>query len=321
MSIDKSTLFQKEKISEIVDTIEGEIQKLFESEKYKDYLRTMSKFHSYSLNNILLIVYQKPEATLVAGYNKWKTEFSRNVKKGEKGIKIFAPVPYKVKKNKGKVDPETKEAILGSNGNQLTETVEFVRQNFKLVSVFDVSQTEGKELPTLATDLAGDVLQYTAFLEALRCASNVPIRFEDISGTASGYYQLIDKEIVIREGMSQVQTISTIIHEIAHSRLHDIDTIIKEGTEEKTKNTKEVEAESISFAVCSYYGIETGGNSLSYIANWSSGKQLEELRSSLEVIRKTSSELIKAIDDNFVLELEDEELCVEDDFIEMNLFG
>lgn len=302
MAENQTKTSQKERLKEITDSIETGIKEMFESDKYKSYLQTMSRFHNYSLNNTMLIAMQKPDATLVAGYNKWKNSFSRNVKKGEKGIKIIAPVPYKVKEEREKLDPQTKAPMLDGNGKVIMEEIENVRPAFRVVSVFDVSQTEGKEIPSLASDLVGDVKHYEIFIEALKRTSQVPIEIKPITNGSDGYYHLEDKSISIREGMSEVQTISAIVHEIAHSKLHDYELQkMSEDTEpiKKDRNTEEVEAESISFAVCSYYGIETAENSLGYIANWSKNKELKELKSSLGLIGKTSSELITSIDKHF----------------------
>lgn len=295
---------QKERLKEITDSIETGIKDMFESDKYKTYLQTMSRFHKYSLNNTMLIAMQKPDATLVAGFNKWKDGFGRNVKKGEKGIKIIAPVPYKVKEEREKLDPVTKVPLLDKDGKIQIEEVERQIPTFRVVSVFDVSQTEGKEIPSLVNNLVGNVEHFDAFMEALKRTSPVPIEIKLITNGADGYYHLEDKTISIREGMSEVQTISATVHEIAHSMLHSKEMQKQaENTEieivPKDRNTEEVEAESISFAVCNYYGIETAENSLGYIANWSKGKELKELKSSLDLIGKTSSELITSIDKHF----------------------
>ncbi|WP_317854855.1 YodL domain-containing protein [Chakrabartyella piscis] len=296
----------KERLKEITDSIETGIKDMFESEKYQSYLRTMSRFHKYSFNNKMLISMQNPNATLVAGYNKWKDQFSRNVKKGEKGIKIIAPTPFKVKEEREKLDPLTKAPLLDANGKIELEEVERQIPMFRVVSVFDVSQTEGKEIPSLVSSLDGSVEQYEIFIEALKRTSTVPIKFAALSDDTDGYYHLQDKTITIREGMSEVQTISAIVHEMAHSRLHDyeLQKLEQQGEdappiEKKNRNTEEVEAESISFAVCSYYGIETGANSFGYIANWSKDKELSELKASLETIGTTSSALITSLDKHF----------------------
>ena len=298
----------KERLKEITDSIETGIKELFESDKYKSYLQTMSRFHKYSLNNTMLISMQKPDATLVAGFNKWRDGFSRYVKKGEKGIKIIAPTPYKIKEEREKLDPQTKAPILDASGKVQTEEVEIQIPMFRVVSVFDVSQTEGEPLPTLASNLTGNVEQFEVFMEAVKRTAPVPIEIKPMSEDTDGYYHIEDKRIAIREGMSEVQTISAAIHEVAHSLLHNREMEKelqaqqcenKKPMKPKDRNTEEVEAESISFAVCSYYGIQTAENSLGYIATWSKGKELAELRASLETINKTSSVLISGIDTHF----------------------
>ena len=297
----------KERLKEITDSIETGIKELFESDKYVQYLKTMSRFHSYSLNNTLLIAMQKPDATLVAGFNKWRDQFSRYVKKGERGIKIIAPTPYKVKKEQEKIDPVTHAPMLDDHGKIQTEEVEVKIPMFKVVSVFDLSQTEGEPLPALASDLTGDVNQYKIFMEALKRSSPVPITFENMETGKDGYFSSREQRIALREGMSEVQTVAAAIHEIAHSKLHNYETekqAIKEDEgapipTPKDRRTEEVEAESIAFAVCTYYGIKTDENSFGYIASWSKGKELPELRSSLELINKTASALIGDIDRHF----------------------
>lgn len=298
----------KERLKEITDSIEAGIKELLESDKYKSYLQTMSRFHKYSLNNTMLISMQKPDATLVAGFNKWRDGFSRYVKKGEKGIKIIAPTPYKIKEEREKLDPQTKAPILDASGKVQTEEVEIQIPMFRVVSVFDVSQTEGEPLPTLASNLTGNVEQFEVFMEAVKRTAPVPIEIKPMSEDTDGYYHIEDKRIAIREGMSEVQTISAAIHEVAHSLLHNREMEKelqaqqcenKKPMKPKDRNTEEVEAESISFAVCSYYGIQTAENSLGYIATWSKGKELAELRASLETINKTSSVLISGIDTHF----------------------
>lgn len=298
----------KERLKEITDSIEAGIKELFESDKYKSYLQTMSRFHKYSLNNTMLISMQKPDATLVAGFNKWRDGFSRHVKKGETGIKIIAPTPYKIKEEREKLDPQTKAPLLDASGKVQTEEVEIHIPMFRVVSVFDVSQTEGEPLPTLASNLTGNVEQFEVFMEAVKRTAPVPIEIKTMAEDTDGYYHIEDNRIAIREGMSEVQTISAAIHEVAHSLLHNREMEkelqaqqgeSKKPMKPKDRNTEEVEAESISFAVCSYYGIQTAENSLGYIATWSKGKELAELRASLETINKTSSELISGIDTHF----------------------
>lgn len=389
----------KQRLKEITDSIEANIQSLFQSEKYADYLRTMSRFHKYSLNNTMLIHMQKPDATLVAGYNKWEQKFNRRVKRGEKGIRIIAPTPFKKKIEQEKLDPDTKLPMRDADGNIIMEEKDITIPMFKPVTVFDVSQTEGDPLPTLASDLKGDVKHYEIFMEALRRSSPVPMEVKPISGDMDGFFSYNDQSITLRSGMSEVQTISAAVHEITHAKLHNVkeklrvddkeqyqeielfdkpalfsngrvdrtklpeglfaydlrgsdndpgapvtveprvvvnhagsvilaepldlgednylvlgdemnfvggDTTLKNFYEQshpekvkKDRNTEEVEAESVSFAVCSYYGIETGDNSFGYIASWSKGMELKELRSSLELINRTADGLISDIDRNF----------------------
>ncbi len=396
----------KERLKDITDSIERGIQDLFQSDKYGEYLRTMSRFHHYSVNNTMLIYMQKPDATLVAGFNKWRDQFERNVMKGERGIKIIAPTPFKKKIEQEKLDPDTKMPMLDSDGKVIIEEKEIKIPMFKPVTVFDVSQTEGKPLPQLASDLSGNVQNYEVFMEALRRSSPVPIDIKPIHDGSDGFFSLDNQSITIREGMSEIQTVSAVVHEIAHSKLHnqkkiaepkdaekyqeveifDVPGLFSNGriadedipkglfrydlrgsdddpgmpvtvenhvtvnhagsiltaqpldlgedgrlylTEEeglnfvggdisayrffneqlKDRNTEEVEAESISFAVCAYYGIATGENSFGYIAAWSKDKELKVLRESLETINKTSSELITDIDRHYgeiVKELETE---------------
>ena len=297
----------KDRMREIVDSIENGIKELFESDKYQQYLSTMSRFHRYSVNNTMLIYMQRPDATHVAGFNKWRDQFGRNVLKGEKGIRIIAPTPYKKKVEEIKTDPETNAPVLDADGKAIIEEKEIRIPMFKVVSVFDVSQTAGKPLPQLAADLSGNVQQYEVFMEALRRASPVPIEIKPVAHDTDGFFSIKAQSITIRAGMSEVQTVCAAVHEIAHAKLHDYEhmteladdgeTILVPG--EKSRNTEEVEAESISYAVCQYYGIETGENSFGYIATWSKGKELKELRASLETINKTASELITDIDRHF----------------------
>lgn len=299
-----------ERLKEITDSIEQGIKDLFESDKYMKYLRTMSRFHRYSLNNTVLIAMQRPDATLVAGFNRWRDQFGRNVMRGEKGIKIIAPTPFKKKIELEKIDPETRTPMLDKNGKVMTEEVEIKIPMYKVVSVFDASQTEGKPLPQLASNLTGDVQQYDIFMEALRRSSPVPIAFEEMQQNTDGYFSESGQRIAIRSGMSEVQTVSATIHEIAHSKLHNYEKArlvtaqideTAESPKPKDRRTEEVEAESVSFAVCAYYGIQTGENSFGYIANWSRDKELPELRASLETINRTASGLIDDIDRHFVV--------------------
>ena len=291
-----------DKLKEITDRLEQGITELFESERYKEYLRVMSKFHNYSFNNTLLIAMQKPDASLVAGFSSWKNNFGRSVMKGEKGIKIIAPSPFTVKQEVEKTDPQTGKPVIGKDGKPVTEEKEIKVPAYKVVSVFDVSQTEGRELPDIAVnELTGDVDRFKDFFAALEQASPVPVSFEKIEGGAHGYYHLEEKRIAIDEGMSDLQTLKTAIHEIAHAKLHDIDL---NAPKEKQKprvdrRTREVEAESVAYTVCQHYGLDTSDYSFGYVAGWSSGKELAELRGSLETIRNTAAEMINAIDGHF----------------------
>ena len=288
-----------ERMKEITDRLEAGIQALFESEQYKAYLTAMSKFHNYSFNNTLLIAMQKPDASLVAGFGKWRDDFERHVKKGEKGIKILAPSPYKVKKQMEKIDPATQKPVIGADGKPVTEEREIEIPAFRVVTVFDVSQTEGKEIPDIAvSELTGSVEQYQDFFAALEKTSPVPIAFESIEGGAHGYYHLEDKRIAIDEGMSELQTLKTAIHEIAHAKLHaiDKDAPATEQADRPDRRTREVQAESMAYAVCQHYGLDTSDYSFGYVAGWSSGRELSELKASLETIRKAANELITDID-------------------------
>ena len=357
---DKPT--NRERLQEITAGIEQGIKELFESERYRQYLSTMSRFHHYSVNNTMLIYMQRPDATLVAGFNKWKKQFERHVKKGEHGITIIAPTPYKKKIEEMKRDPDTHAPILDADGKAVMEEKEIEIPMFRPVKVFDVSQTDGKPLPELASSLSGTVPHYEAFLEALRRSAPVPIEFEPMAANMDGYFSSEQQRIAIREGMSEVQIVSAAVHETAHSKLHDpkkheaeptwkIVMVSEGGTKKdyrldfateaeaeqvaaedgwryvdenqfewsleveedltavkqaaKNRNTEEVEAESISYAVCQYFGIQTGENSFGYIASWSEGKELKELRASLETINKTSCELISDIERNY------KEICKE----------
>ena len=348
----------KDRLKEITASIEDGIKNLFQTDKYQQYLRTMSRFHKYSVNNTMLIYMQKPDATLVAGFNKWRDQFERNVMKGERGIKIIAPTPYKKKIEQEKLDPDTKLPMLDADGNVIIEEKTVQIPMYKVVSVFDLAQTDGKPLPMLATDLTGNVKNFDVFMEALKRSAPVPIAFEAMQHDMDGYFSGEDQRIAIREGMSEVQTVSATVHEIAHSKLHNKDmpevreqwklVMLSDGgtkkdftggfetraeaeaageksdwqyTDEnafvwrleveedtsiaefvkKSRSTEEVEAESVSFAVCAYYGIATGENSFGYIAGWSKDKELSELRASLESINKTASGLITDVDRNYAI--------------------
>ena len=357
---DKPT--NRERLQEITAGIEQGIKELFESDKYRRYLSVMSRFHRYSVNNTMLIYMQRPDATLVAGYNKWKNQFSRHVKRGEHGITIIAPTPYKKKIEEQKLDPDTKAPMLDKDGKVIMEEKEIEIPLFRPVKVFDISQTDGKPLPELAASLSGNVQNYEVFMEALRRSAPVPIEFEPMNANMDGYFSSDQQRIAIREGMSEVQTVSAAVHETAHSKLHDpkraepeptwkVVMVSDGGTKRdfsqgfateaeakqfaadadwrfvdenqfewrleveedhsaevqaaKDRHTEEVQAESISYAVCQYYGIQTADNSFGYIASWSQGKELKELRASLEVINKTAGELISDIDRHY------KEICKE----------
>ena len=293
---------QKDRLKEITDRLEQGILEVFESERYKEYLRVMSKFHHYSFNNTMLIALQKPDASLIAGFSAWKNSHGRTVKKGEKGIRIIAPAPFKVKQEMEKLDPKTNMPLIGADGKAVTEEKEITIPAYKVVSVFDVSQTEGKELPSIGVNkLTGDVSQYEDFFTALKKASPVPIALEHIEGSAHGYYHLAEKRIAIDDNMSELQTLKTAIHEIAHAKLHDIDLNAPKEEKENHPNqrTREVEAESVAYTVCQHYGLDTSDYSFGYVAGWSSGKELSELKGSLETIRLAASELIDSIDGHF----------------------
>ena len=355
----------RDRLKEITASIEDGIKELFQSETYAQYLQTMSRFHHYSVNNQVLIHMQKPDATLVAGFNKWKNQFGRNVIKGEHGIKIIAPTPFKKKIEQEKLDPDTQLPMLDEDGKIITEEKTIQIPMYKPVTVFDVSQTEGKPLPQLAHDLSGNVANYDVFMEALRRSSPVPISIEVMRGGMDGYFDLEHQDIAIRKGMSEVQTVSAVIHEMAHALLHNQKTadepapswnvvMVSEGgtkrvlssgfkteaeaekfaesenwryvdenefewhleveeatpevkVKELSRSTEEVQAESISYAVCAYYGIATGENSFGYIASWSKDKTLPELRESLEVISKTADGLINDIDGHYAAILKERE--------------
>ena len=296
----------REQLKEITDRIEAGIRDIFESgdmEKYRNYLRTMSRFHNYSLNNQALIHLQRPDATLVAGYNRWRDKFSRHVLRGEKGITIIAPTPYKKKIEQEKLDPDTKLPILDADGKVMTEEKEIEIPMFRPVKVFDYAQTDGKPLPervaSPVANLTGSVENYEAFMEALRRSSPVPVEFKPLSADMDGYFSPKSQSITLREGMSEVQTVSAAVHEIAHAKLHNYG--LQQAAERKVKsrNTEEVEAESISFMVCAYFGIETGANSFGYVATWSKNAELPEFRASLDTISKTANGIITDVEKHF----------------------
>lgn len=291
-----ATTNREEKMKEITDRLQAGLEALFNSEKYAEYLRVMSQFHHYSFNNTLLIAMQKPDATLVAGYHAWEKKFNRHVLKGEKGIQIIAPAPFKEKQEQEKVDPETGEVVLREDGQPETEEVTIVIPRFKVSTVFDLSQTDGDPLPELGVnELVAGVDNYEMFLTAVRAVAPVPIRFDDIPSGAKGYYDNANKEIVIQKGMSEMQTMKTAVHETAHAILHDRDIIQEQGIQ-KDQMTKEVEAESVAFVTLAHFELDTADYSFPYIAGWSSGRDTKELKASMDTIRKTSSEIIDGIE-------------------------
>ena len=296
----------REQLKEITDRIEAGIRDIFESgdmEKYRNYLRTMSRFHNYSLNNQALIHLQRPDATLVAGYNRWRDKFSRHVLRGEKGITIIAPTPYKKKIEQEKLDPDTKLPILDADGKIVTEEKEIEIPMFRPVKVFDYAQTDGKPLPervaSPVANLTGSVENYEAFMEALRRSSPVPVEVKPLSADVDGYFSPKFQSITLREGMSEVQTVSAAVHEIAHAKLHNYGLQQAAERRHKSRNTEEVEAESISFMVCAYFGIETGANSFGYVATWSKNAELPEFRASLDTISKTANGIITDVEKHF----------------------
>ena len=300
----------KEQIKALTEKIEEGIQTLFQSgdlEKYQAYLRTVSRFHRYSVNNQMLIFAQCPHATLVAGYQKWQNQFSRHVLRGEKGITIIAPTPYKIKVKQEKLDPDTKQPLLDADGKTITEEKEVQIPMFRPVKVFDVSQTDGKPLPeqvkSPVAELTGNVEHYEAFMDALKLVSPVPIEMKPLRNDLDGFFSPSEQSITLREGMSEVQTVCAAVHEIAHSKLHNY--TMQPDSQPKDSSTEEMEAESIAYTVCAYFGIETSANSFGYVATWSKDKDVKAFRASLDTIRKTSSELISGVDQHF------KEICKE----------
>ena len=288
---------EKQRVQELTDKLEQGLQDLFNSDSYCNYLRTMSKFHNYSFNNTLLIAMQKPDATLVAGYKAWQKNFERHVNKGEKAIRILAPAPYKIKEERDKIDPVTQELLLDKDGNPQKEEVEITIPAFRAVSVFDLSQTDGKPIPELtAKELLSDVEGYQDMIRAVEAISPVPIELEEIAGDSKGYYDREAKRIAVQENMSESQTLKTMIHEVAHSKLHSKE-VEQDEQMRKDRNTKEVEAESIAYTVCQHFGVDTSDYSFGYIAGWSSGRDTKELRASMDTIRRTASELITGIEE------------------------
>lgn len=291
------------KLDTIMKALEEGVEKVFTSEQYQMYLQTMAKFHNYSFNNTLLIAMQRPDATLLAGYQTWQKKFHRHVKRGEKGIKIIAPVPVKEKRQVEKIDKETQEIVIGIDGQPETETVERILPRFRVTTVFDVSQTEGEPLPTLeVNELVGDVFIYEDFMKGLEEISPVPFQFQEIDSGAKGYYSNAEKLVAIQTGMSQAQTMKTAVHETAHAILHDRD-VMEENGITKDRMTKEVESESVAYVVCNHFGLDTSDYSFNYVAGWSSDKEMPELRSSMDTIRLTSSQLIADITEK-LLELQ-----------------
>ena len=288
---------EKQRVQELTNKLEQGLQDLFNSDSYRNYLSTMSKFHNYSFNNTLLIAMQKPDATLVAGYKAWQKNFERHVNKGEKAIRILAPAPYKIKEERDKIDPVTQELLLDKDGNPQKEEVEITIPAFRAVSVFDLSQTDGKPIPELtAKELLSDVEGYQDMIRAVEAISPVPIELEEIAGDSKGYYDREAKRIAVQKNMSESQTLKTMIHEVAHSKLHSKE-VEQDEQMRKDRNTKEVEAESVAYTVCQHFGIDTSDYSFGYIAGWSSGRDTKELRSSMDTIRKTASELITGIEE------------------------
>lgn len=288
---------EKQRVQELTDKLEQGLQDLFNSDSYRNYLATMSKFHNYSFNNTLLIAMQKPDATLVAGYKAWQKNFERHVNKGEKAIRILAPAPYKIKEERDKIDPVTQELLLDKDGNPQKEEVEITIPAFRAVSVFDLSQTDGKPIPELtAKELLSDVEGYQDMIRAVEAISPVPIELEEIAGDSKGYYDREAKRIAVQENMSESQTLKTMIHEVAHSKLHSKE-VEQDEQMRKDRNTKEVEAESVAYTVCQHFGVDTSDYSFGYIAGWSSGRDTKELRASMDTIRRTASELITGIEE------------------------
>lgn len=287
---------KENKVQQLTEKLEQGIKDVFESENYKDFLKFMSKFHNYSYGNTLLILMQKPEASLVAGYKTWQNKFKRQVKRGERGIAILAPAPYKTVKTVEKIDPDTKKPILDQDGKPVLEEREVTYCKFKVVHVFDISQTEGEPVPFIEDELTGDVANYDLLFESLRSVSPFPIFFEEIQGMAKGYCSPKERKIVLRPGMDQAQNIKTAIHEITHADLHAEDALTMA---KRDRNTEEVQAESVAFIVCSHYGIDASDYSFNYLANWSSGKELKELKQSLDTIQRQAADLIDRIDKKF----------------------
>lgn len=292
---------REERLKAVTDKLEAGVTELFTGGRFADYLRTMSKFHQYSFGNIILISMQFPGATQVAGFHDWRRKFDRHVKKGEKGIQILAPCSFRGAVEQQKLDPVTRQPVLDAKGDPIMERRGTGAYRFTVVTVFDVSQTEGKELPTIAMDLTGNVEQYGHITGALEKLSPVPIVFEDIPGAAQkGYFSSMEGRIVIRPGMSEAQTLKTMIHEVAHAKLHAEPTgaALSPDRQKKDRHTKEVEAESVAYVVCQHFGVDTSDYTFGYVAGWSKGKELAELKASLDTIRATAAELIDGIEGN-----------------------
>lgn len=299
--VKKTPAEKRQQIVEITEKLDKELHEFMNGDKFKAFLKTMSKFHNYSFANTMLIAMQKPDSTLVAGFRAWETNFKRHVKKGEKGIKILAPSSYKKKVEQEVIDPKTNKPMLDSNGNVLKEEVQVVVPNFHVVTVFDVSSTEGEPLPQIGVDeLKGKVNDYKNMINAIVAISPVPVTYEPIDSGAKGYFSPSEQKIVVQENMSELQTVKTLLHEIAHSLLHDKDGARIEEVDDgkkKTRNTKEIEAESIACTVSEYFGLDTSDYSFGYIAGWASTLELKELKESMETIRKTASHMITGIED------------------------
>ncbi|MDD3230995.1 MAG: ArdC-like ssDNA-binding domain-containing protein [Oscillospiraceae bacterium] len=289
----------EERLREVMEKLEDGVGAVFQSGRYAAYLQTMSKFHRYSFNNVLLIALQYPAASRVAGFHAWQKDFGRKVKKGETGIRILAPCPYKKLLEQDKIDPQTRQPVLDAGGNPVKEAVSVSRASFKVVTVFDVSQTEGKELPALGvSELTGSVEQYTSLTAALRELSPVPVAEKEMPGQAKGCYDHLAQTVFVKSGMSELQTVKTLIHEIAHAKLHalPVENGAVTGLPEKDRRTREVEAESVAYVVCQHFGIDTADYSFGYVAGWSKGRELPELKASLDCIRATAAELIDGLE-------------------------
>lgn len=302
---ERNAMEKYQKVKELTEKLEAGITTLFQSDTYQKWLTTMSRFHNYSINNQVLIYLQNPQATLVAGYQSWKSQFGRQVRQGEKAIQIIAPIPRQIEIEKEKINPKTGEIERDIDGKPVKEKSQINRMTFRVTYVFDVAQTDGRELPKLGVDeLMGAVDRYPVLLKAVSSCCPVPISYETINNGAKGYYHRTENRIVVQEGMSEVQTLKTLIHEMAHQKLHSVkEEDSQEPKEKKTKSSKEVEAESVAYTVCQYLGIDTSDYSFAYIAGWSSGQELAELKESMAVIRQAASELITGIENQL------EQLC------------